>query len=99
MGQVQESTRVHLPPEKPLMVYDGDCGFCRRWVARWKRTTAGRVEVEPYQTAQERFPEIPLAQFKRAVQLIDPDGSVSSGAEAVIRSLATVPYRKWMGMW
>ena len=30
-------------PEKPLLVYDGDCSFCRLWVERWKATTGNQV--------------------------------------------------------
>jgi len=59
------------PPPKPLMVFDGDCGFCRKWVNRWKFLTGDRVDYEPYQTAAVRFPEIPLEYFKESVQFVD----------------------------
>ncbi|HET6350391.1 MAG TPA: DCC1-like thiol-disulfide oxidoreductase family protein, partial [Candidatus Krumholzibacteria bacterium] len=72
----------------PLMIFDGDCGFCRRWIARWKAFTGDRVEYEPFQSAADRFPEIPREQFARAVHLVEPDGSYSHGAEAVLRALA-----------
>ncbi len=69
------------------MVYDGDCGFCKLWIARWREITAGAVEYRPWQEAADRFPEIPRAAFAEAVKLIEPDGRVYSGAAAVSRSL------------
>jgi len=72
----------------PLMLFDQDCGFCRRWIARWQRFTGDRVDYESFQSVADRFPEIPRAQFASAVHLIEPDGSYCSGAEAVLRTLA-----------
>ncbi len=79
--------RVANPPSKTLMVYDGDCGFCKLWIARWREITAGAVEYEQLQDALARFPEVPRAEFEGAVKLIEPDGRVFSGAEAIYRSL------------
>ncbi len=69
------------------MVYDGDCGFCKLWIARWREITAGAVEYESLQRAAERFPEVPRTDFERSVKLIETDGRVFSAAEAVYRSL------------
>jgi predicted DCC family thiol-disulfide oxidoreductase YuxK len=84
--------RVPNPPSTPLLVFDGDCGFCRSWIARWRHLTAGRVAYEPYQQAAARFPTIPRARFRHAVQLILPNGEVSQGAEAVFRTLNLGPH-------
>ena len=73
------------------MIFDGDCGFCRRWIERWKLWTGGRVDYAPSQEAGTRFPEIPQEEFRRSVQLVTPDGRVFDGAEAVFRSLAFAP--------
>ena len=72
---------------KPLMVYDGDCHFCCRWITRWQETTLDRVDYAPSQEVASDFPEIPREQFDQEVKLIDPDGRISGGAEAVFRSL------------
>jgi lipase maturation factor 1 len=34
-----------------------------------------------------------------AVQLVEPDGAVSSGAEAVFRALASAPGQEWLLRW
>ncbi len=73
---------------RPLLVFDGDFHFCKSWVARWQQATGDAVDCEPFQTAAPRFPEIPREAFETAVKLIEPDGIVTSGAEAVFRSLA-----------
>ena len=80
---MSEITRVARPPERPLAVFDGDCGFCRLWIARWKARTGPKVDYAPSQEVAERFPEIPKERFARAFQLILPDGEVLGGAEAV----------------
>ena len=86
-----------MPPPKPLMVFDGDCNFCTLWIRRWQQMTGGRVDYLPAQDPQiaARFPEIPREQFDTAVQFIEPDGTVYSGAEAVFRALAQNPRWQW----
>src|SRR5688572_10022431 len=81
--------RVANPPSKPLLVFDGDCHFCRRWVERWRELTAAAVEYASFQEVASRFPEIPRAAFENAVHLIERDGTVYRAAEAVFRSLRT----------
>jgi lipase maturation factor 1 len=88
--------RVASPPSKPLMIWDGDCHFCRLWIERWRVLTAGEVDYETYQKAATRFPEIPPEQFQRSVVYIDNEGEVFFAAEAVYRSLRCRSSRKWM---
>jgi predicted DCC family thiol-disulfide oxidoreductase YuxK len=89
--------RVATPPPKPLMVFDGDCNFCTLWIRRWQQMTGDRVDYLPAQDPRvpEQFPEIPREQFDTAVQLIESDGTVYSGAQAVFRTLAHSPRRQW----
>lgn len=89
--------RVTSPPAKPVMIYDGDCLFCRYWIERWRSLTGDRIDYLPYQDPRVAgwFPEIPLEAFTHAVQLVEPDGRITSAAEAVLRALAYVPGRRW----
>jgi predicted DCC family thiol-disulfide oxidoreductase YuxK len=87
---------VANPPPKALMIWDGECHFCKRWIERWREITAGEVDYITYQEAAERFPEIPAEQFQRAVAFIDPHGEAFFAAEAVYRSLRYRSSRKWM---
>jgi predicted DCC family thiol-disulfide oxidoreductase YuxK len=88
--------RVANPPPKPLMVFDGDCHFCRHWIERWRELTRGAVEYAPSQEVGARFPELSAAEFQNAVQFIEPDGTVSSGAAAVFRSLSYRRKAAWL---
>ncbi len=83
-------------PARPLMVYDGDCAFCRTWIEYWQRLTGDRVDYQPYQTAADQFPQIPRLDFEAAVHLIWPDGSIFKGAHAVFKALTCVPRYRWM---
>jgi predicted DCC family thiol-disulfide oxidoreductase YuxK len=74
--------------QKPLLIFDGDCGFCRLWITRWKEITGEAVDYAPYQAVAPRFPKIPMDSFRRSVQLVTSDGVVMSGAEAVFSTLA-----------
>ncbi len=72
---------------KPLLVYDDACDFCRYWIAQWQHVTGDSIDYTPYQEVASQFPEIPLSAFESSVQLILEDGTVFSGAEAVLCAL------------
>jgi predicted DCC family thiol-disulfide oxidoreductase YuxK len=81
------------------MVFDGDCGFCRFWIGRWRSISGERLDYAPYQEVAPRFPEVPVEEFRRAVQLVLPGGEVFGGAEAVVRALGEVPgHGHWLAM-
>ena len=84
--------------ERPLLVFDGECPFCRAWVEYWKNLTGDRVDYAPYQEVGARFPKISREQFATAVKLILPDGEVRSDARAVFTALATVPEKR-VALW
>lgn len=92
----QSQLRVANPPPKPLMIWDGECHFCRLWIERWREITGGAVEYATFQEVGDRFPEIPREEYQRAVIYIESDGRVFSGAEAVYRSLRCRSSRRWL---
>lgn len=75
-------------PDKPLLVWDGDCGFCKYWVIRWKKMTGEHIVYRPYQEMLDTIRDIPESEFRKAAQLIDRDGSVHSGAAAAYKALS-----------
>ena len=79
---------------RPTLVFDGDCSLCRIWVGYWRNLTGDRVEYAPYQTAAPRFPDVPLADFRQAVQFFDGNQHYAA-AQAVFRLLATRPGAGW----
>ena len=88
--------RVSNSPPKPLMIWDGECHFCKMWIERWRQITGGKVDYATYQQAAHLFPEIPVDQFKHAMAFIEPDGKTFFAAEAVYRSLQYRSSRTWL---
>ena len=84
------------PGRRPLLIYDGDCGFCVYWARYWQKLTGDGVEYRPYQQVAAQYPEIPQAEFQRAVQYIAPDGTRASAAEASFLTLSHAPGK---GFW
>lgn len=87
----QNPIHVARAPTHTTLLYDAECGFCRRQVRRWRRAIGDRATFASYQAAAPAYPEIPPERLARAVHLIRPDGAVLSGAEAVFELLAMRP--------
>ncbi len=76
-----------MPGQKPILIFDDRCSFCKIWIDYWKRLTGDRVEYAASQDVGGDYPQIPREQFGKAVQLVREDGTVASGARAVFESL------------
>lgn len=76
-------------PGRPTLYWDGDCGFCRRWIQRWEESTEEKVAYKTLQTAPGRVQEAAGGVPFERVVLENPDGTLLTGAEAVLASLAT----------
>ena len=81
--------------DKPVLIYDDDCGFCRLWVSRWSPFTQDAVIYHPSQDVAENYPQISPQQFESSVYFVASDGSFCSGAQAVFKTLAYAPNGKW----
>ena len=87
--RVSREVVVRASRRRPALFYDADCGFCRRWIARWSRTTGDRVRYLPYQQRGGMSWRYAVSRraARSAVQLVEPDGRRYSGAQAVFRIL------------
>lgn len=77
---------------RPVLLYDGNCGFCRTWINRLRRwDRAGRIDYVPCQqrAAVADLPAIGDDALEHAAHLVAPDGSVRAGARAMPMLLAT----------
>jgi predicted DCC family thiol-disulfide oxidoreductase YuxK len=81
---------------KPVLIYDGHCGFCRIWLDYWRQLAGDRIEYLASQDVADRFPQIPREAYSQSVQLVRPDGSVASGARAVFESLGKERIYRWI---
>lgn len=87
MFKKQRHTR-YPPGETPLMVWDGNCGFCHYWIIRWRNMTGSLVDYRKYQHVAKDIPDIPTIRFKEAVRLIEPGGRIFNGPGAAYRALS-----------
>jgi predicted DCC family thiol-disulfide oxidoreductase YuxK len=95
----QSAAAAHPPASgtRPLLVYDGDCGFCGYWARYWQKLTGESVSYRPYQEVASQYSAIPTAAFQRAVQYFTPDGQHrASAAEA---SFLTLSHARGKGIW
>ena len=79
--------KTAFPPEKSVLIWDGDCTFCKFWKTRWELKTHNVIDFAPYQDIAKRFKDIPLKEFKKASRLIEKDGQVYSGPDSAYRSI------------
>ena len=94
MAAAREAT-VGNHPVSPLIVFNGDCEFCRQWVRRWQGMTGERVAYRPFQEVGHAYPEIGADQFRARVWLIEPNGRACGGAGAVFRLHALSGALRW----
>ena len=96
-------SKIHhtsFPPKtKPLMVYDGKCGFCKYWVIRWKKISGLEVDYKPYQEVSQQFQDIEEKHFKEAVRYISTDGAVFNGPDAAYFTYYSKNKLKFMHEW
>ena len=78
-------------PTEPLLIFDGNCGFCRIWIEYWKALTGGRLAFAPSQEVGSLYAQIPSKDFSESVQLVTPGGEVFRGAQAVFMTLTYAP--------
>lgn len=90
--------RTDSAPEfgsRSIIVYDGDCPFCRKQIARIRRwDRAESFEYVPRRTPglEERFPKLAEGDFNTGMRLVAPDGCIHVGADAVYQIAARLPF-------
>src|SRR5579862_9735355 len=70
--------------DNPLVLYDGNCGFCRIWIQYWNQMTGNQLDYAPAHEARQ------------SVQLVMPDGQLIAGARAVYTTLTFAPGMAWL---
>ena len=91
--------QITTPPGKYVILYDGLCRFCTRQSRRLlSLARPGLVEAVSFQEAGalDRFPGITHDACMKAMHLVEPDGQVSQGPEAIVRAIATRPIFRWI---
>ena len=82
--------------QRPRLIWDEDCEFCRVWITYWRTLTGDSIEYTPYQQAAADYPHIPLKDFQASVHLMSADGTHTTGAHAVFSSLSCRKQLRWL---
>lgn len=90
--------RVYWVPERfpgvtvpglrgPVLLWDGDCGFCARMLARLTRLARHPLADAPYQSVRDRLPPEILRWSEHQMHFVDARGNITGGSLALIEAL------------
>src|SRR6516162_275660 len=85
-----------MPDGKPVVIFDGNCGFCRIWIRYWEQLTGDAIDYVPSQEAGAAYPQISPENFGESVQVVLPEGGVLRGARAIFTTLTYAPGMAWL---
>ncbi|MFM8657312.1 MAG: hypothetical protein ACKOD5_09305, partial [Chthoniobacterales bacterium] len=84
---------ITQPLNKPVLYWDRDCDFCRRWVERWRQATGDNTEYKVIQDAAPEIVEAAGGMPPQRIVLAQDDGSLATGAQAALAALAPHSWR------
>lgn len=102
------SVKNESPNQPPVLIYDGDCGFCKRWILFFERATKEAIKYIPYQNifdstsqkinnnSQSYPPQLSKEHCQTSVQLVWTDNKIYSAAQAVCLVLTKVKGLSWL---
>ncbi len=80
--------RVEEGVARETLLWDGDCGFCARWVERLRRFARRPFEAQPYQSVETELPPEVARWTEAQMHWVDESGRVYGGSRALVRVLA-----------
>ena len=72
---------------RPVLLYDGECGFCTRLVEEAADRFAADVDYLPFQRAPLATYGVSVAEARHALRWVAPEGRIAGGSEAAARLL------------
>jgi predicted DCC family thiol-disulfide oxidoreductase YuxK len=91
----QRDVLVHDAPIDDVLIYDGDCGFCRWSLIQGRRLLPAMPAVEAFQVADLAGYGLTMAQASAAVQFVPRGGTPVAGHLAVAGVLMSQPGFGW----
>lgn len=71
-------------PTRPLVLYDGDCGFCTTSaLAAHSRWFESKVDVSPFQRVDLAVHRLTVDKCGETLHAVDADGRTHTGSDAV----------------
>ena len=86
-------TRITTLGGPPLLLWDGECGFCAATIAFLKRMARRPFEAVPYQTVRDRLPPEIVELSRDQMHWVSEDGRVVGGGRALIEVLEAAGHR------
>ena len=89
---------------KPILLFDGECGVCRRiasWVQKSERGKSGGTSIierpigEDPEALRSLNPDLDIWDAYATIHLLMPDGTMKLGGEAVAEVLRHLPGTQW----
>ena len=72
-------------PQKPMLIVDDECGFCRGLASKWYEKTGEQINFVPYSEFASDFRDPAIEGIENEMKLIYPEGRVYSGAAAAFK--------------
>ena len=79
---MSKSIKKKFSPQQPIMVWDGDCDFCKKFAERFQEISKNTVEFIPNQELHKKYPGAPENDYQSSVYFLNKESS-AKGAEAV----------------
>lgn len=79
--------RIEPAPERGLLLYDGECGFCTRSVRLLERFARKPFTKRPASEVLSRLPDEVARTVAGQMLWLEPDGTVWGGSQALLRAL------------
>ena len=106
MEPVRRLSRYHIltrsasPPGTHVLVFDGDCGFCRATVEFIRRLARTDIALVPFSQVDQGslLTSLNRSEFLASAHYITPDGREYHGGESITRALRLVPGGLIVGM-
>tara|TARA_Y100000748_G_scaffold268645_1_gene240296 strand:+ start:1280 stop:3367 length:2088 start_codon:yes stop_codon:yes gene_type:complete len=77
-----EHNKKQFKPKNPIMVWDGECDFCRLCADRFKSLKKDDIEFISYQEIFNKYPKAPEMDYKKSVVFFT-NKNIYTGAAAV----------------
>ncbi|MBZ6093399.1 MULTISPECIES: thiol-disulfide oxidoreductase DCC family protein [Streptomyces] len=83
------------PAQRPVLVFDGDCGFCQAAIQQIRVRARPRITAASWQSLPDALVERHLQRLDREVVLLDGERALCGGAAALSRFLGSSPTRRY----
>src|SRR5206468_540978 len=86
------------PAGQGVLLWDGDCGFCRRVADVLKKIALRPLEMRPFQEVLPQLPAEILPWTTVQMHWVRPDGAIVGGSQALIEILEAANHRLTSGL-